>query len=355
MTLDAHYLLQSLELAKIRKGYCAPNPSVGSIIINEKNDIIATGFHLGCGSDHAEVDALQKIGNNAPGSTMFVSLEPCCHWGKTPPCTDAIIHSGIRRVVYGYRDPNSLVAGKGDALLKSAGIICDHLSLPEINEFYECYRVWQTTHKPLVTIKLAMSMDAKIAFKSGAPVHLTGESLDEFTHCSRKNADAILTTIRTICNDDPQLTARCHDEIINKSIYILDTQLNFPLTAKVMTSAKSITLFYSRSLSGSHVERLEKVGVRCIGIDTDEMGLNLDQVLEQIGLDGVHDLWVEAGSKGFASFARQKLFHRALIYIAGLWLGEGMDAFGSEVCIDPSEYHISWKSFGSDVLCEIVK
>src|SRR4051812_18658128 len=139
--MDGEFLLKALELAKIRRGFCAPNPSVGAVLVLD-NSIISEGYHLAPGEAHAEVNVLLQAGEQARGATLYVSLEPCCHTGRTPPCTEAIIRSGVSKVVYGFSDPNPVVAGKGEQQLKAAGIICEKVAVPEIDSFYESYAHW---------------------------------------------------------------------------------------------------------------------------------------------------------------------------------------------------------------------
>ena len=302
---DLIYLAQALNLAQIRRGFCSPNPSVGAVITLE-NKVIATGYHLACGSPHAEVDALKKLSMRAQGATIYVTLEPCSHWGRTPPCTDALIQAGIKRVVYSYNDPNPEVTGKGAFALQLKGIRCDYIPLPEITTFYASYHHWLETKTPFITAKIALTLDGKIAGKSGERIQITGKALQEFTHASRKTADAILTTIKTILYDDPQLNVRLSNETIAKPIYILDSELNFPCTATVLKTAKSLTLFHAHDANPMHQQQLIKQGIRCIAINKNEYGLDLKQAIQQIGQDGIHDLWVEAGGKCFAALAMQQ-------------------------------------------------
>jgi diaminohydroxyphosphoribosylaminopyrimidine deaminase/5-amino-6-(5-phosphoribosylamino)uracil reductase len=147
------YLKQALQLAEIRRGFCAPNPSVGAVVV-KNNKVISTGFHFASGAPHAEVDALNKCGDEARGATIYVTLEPCCHWGKTPPCTQLLIDRGIKTVIYGLSDPNPLVAGKGHANLEAANISCEQYTVPEISAFYASYYYWHKTGLPWVTAKI---------------------------------------------------------------------------------------------------------------------------------------------------------------------------------------------------------
>lgn len=351
--LDQLFLLKALSFAEHGRGYCAPNPSVGAVIVNQDGDILATGYHHGAGKPHAEIDALQKIQHQAQGMTIYVTLEPCCHTGKTPPCTDALIQAGIKRVVYGYQDPNPIVFGKGAKLLVKQGIDCEHFPIPEINAFYESYHHWQTTKKPFVTAKIALSLDGKIAGKAGERVQITGEALQELTHFYRKSADAILTTIKTIQIDNPKLNARYQDAIIPKRLYVLDRELGFSPESMVSSTTQSITLFHSKQASVSRQNELQGLGLRCIAVDENQQGLDLCAIVDLIGTDGIHDLWVEAGGKCFSSFVKNNLLQRALVYVAPCWLGEGVSAFDKELSLCSNNAQTCWQQVGSDVMLEI--
>lgn len=349
---DLIYLTQALTLAKIRRGFCSPNPSVGCVI-TLNNSVISTGYHMAAGSPHAEADALNKLSMHAPGATAYVTLEPCSHWGKTPPCTDALIQAGIKRVVYGYSDPNPTVSGKGASLLQKNGILCENISMPEINDFYASYNHWLQTKTPFITAKIALSLNGKIAGKSGERIQITGQSLQEFTHLCRRSADALLTTVKTIIHDDPQLNVRTSEETIAKPIYILDRQLQFPVTATLLQTAKSITLFHASDIDTTRKEHLTQLGLRCVEVGSNTIGLDLKQIIQLIGQDGIHDLWVEAGGHCFSTFVAQNLLQKAFMYIAPLWLSDGQDAFTNLFSLPVNHAEITWKQFGNDALCEI--
>jgi diaminohydroxyphosphoribosylaminopyrimidine deaminase/5-amino-6-(5-phosphoribosylamino)uracil reductase len=347
---DQEYLKQTIELANIRRGFCTPNPSVGAVIVKD-NKILATGYHLQAGAPHAEIDALSKLDYIAENATLYVSLEPCCHTGRTPPCTDAIIKSKIKKVVYGYQDPNPIVSGKGDTLLRSAGISCEYLPLPEISNFYKSYRHWHLNKTPFVTANIAITIDGKYTGKKSPRLMITGKEINQFTHECRKKSDAILTTAKTILHDDPQLNVRIENETIAKKIYILDTQLSMPLNAKIFSTAKAITIFYSKNAKQKNIDQLKQKGAALIEIAETNQRLNLTEVIKSIGQDGIHDLWVEAGGTCFSEFIKNKLAQRALIYVAPKTLTEGISAFTDN--FDFTKHTIQWKQYGQDVLCDI--
>lgn len=317
------YLKSALTLAEIRQGFCAPNPCVGAILV-KNGKIIAKGYHWGSGSPHAEVDAISKADPSlVQGAMLYVTLQPCCHTAKkTPPCTDLIIKSGIVKVIYGFRDPNPAVNNHTDKILKDAGIECIQHPLPAIDNFYTSYTYWWKHKRPFTTAKLAMSLDGKIAGENGKRIQLTGNIAQRFTHQKRKQTDAILTTAKTIALDNPLLNCRIDDITYKKPLYILDTHLRIPISAKVFNSAEKITIFHGTELSKKNQNRFQKYNIRFIPVKTNSYGLDLLAILKQIGQDGKIDLWIEAGGLSFQSFVQNNLLQQTFIYVAPLWLGK---------------------------------
>lgn len=351
---DTIYLQHALKLAEIRRGFCAPNPAVGAVVV--KDDVVlATGFHRASGLPHAEVEALNKIGAEAEGATLYVTLEPCCHHGKTPPCTDLIIQRKIARVVYGQRDPNPQVAGRSEKILSAAGIICSHLELNAITAFYKSYCYWWQTGKPWITAKLAISLDGKIAGKNGARITITGNAAQQFTHQQRKAADAILTTAKTILADDPLLNVRLTDENYKKPLYILDSDLTTPINAKVFTNTECVTMLHSASAPAEQLKLFKNQNVRCELIKKDNNGLSLVDIVTHIGKNGVHDLWIEAGGTCFSAFIQAQLVQKALLYVAPKWLGEAAKtALVSSNDIFANARSYQWSSLDEDAVCAIL-
>lgn len=347
------YLQQALELAKNRRGFCAPNPAVGVVLVKH-DKVIATGQHWAAGYPHAEVDALNKVGDEARGATLYVTLEPCCHFGKTPPCTQLIIARGIAEVIYGFSDPNPDVAGKGREELLAAGIACRHLPLPEIEVFYASYQHWWRYRTPFVTAKIALSLDGKIAAADGKPITITGPELKVLTHEYRKQSDAILTTVKTIICDNPMLNVRVADEVFAKPVYILDRDLQIPMTSNIWQTAKRLVLFHQASVDVKRLSLLQEQGAVCHAVPAQGQEMDLSAVLQVMGQEGIHDLWVEAGGRCFTSFITKRLLQRALIYIAPLCLGEGAyPAFTDPLPRFSDTANIQWRPYGNDVVCEI--
>jgi diaminohydroxyphosphoribosylaminopyrimidine deaminase / 5-amino-6-(5-phosphoribosylamino)uracil reductase len=332
-TLTIHYLKKALCLAELRRGFCAPNPSVGAVLV-KNGQMIAEAYHWASGFPHAEAEILNTMDAKlAHGATLYVTLQPCCHTNKkTPPCTRLIIEKKLSKVIYGFRDPNPAVGNHSDAELECAGIACIHHPIPEITRFYLSYQFWWQHHRPFVTAKLAISLDGKIAGSQGQRLQLTGEATQQFTHEQRLRSDALLTTAKTILHDNPLLNVRIGEHTYAKPLYILDKNLNTPVSANIFNSASQITLFHDRDLSSQCEKKFfcHQNKTRCFPLPTYAGGFNLVELLRQIGKAGYHDLWVEAGGLCFQAFAQEQLLQRAFIYVAPRWLGQrAQNAFSS--------------------------
>jgi len=342
------FMMMALEAALGRLGYCAPNPSVGVVVVKDGR-VLAVGRHWACGCPHAEVDALDQLGEEAVGADIYVTLEPCCHYGRTPPCTELLIKRGIACVYYGLGDPNPAVAGEGVAQLEAANVRVEQVLLPEIIEFYQSYVYWWQHHRPWVTAKIALSRDGKIAGPDGVTVMMTGEECRRLTHEWRSRSDALLTTARTIIKDDPQLNVRLDGEVVAKPVYVLDRQLNLSLQAKIINSASEVTVFYEKS-DVHKINQLQSAGVRLI----QSQDWELSKVIEQIGEDGVHALWVEAGGRCFQALVENNLLHRAFIYHSPMVLGEE-SLTGFSPSFDPLQFaqHVEWRDYGVDRVAQL--
>lgn len=349
------FLGRALQLALIRCGATCPNPAVGAVVVRD-NQILAEGYHLGPGQAHAEVMALQDLSSELlANASLYVTLEPCCHQGRTPPCTQYIINKGIRRVYFAYFDPNPLVAGQGQAALIAAGVECHHLPLLEINEFYQPYYHWQKYQRPFVILKLALTLDGKIAHSNGTPLAITGSVAKAFTHEQRRQSGAILTTSQTIIKDNPQLNVRLADTTQAKEIYVLDRQNKLSGKEQIFKTAKHVTLFYDNQLTS--VLPASSPNLNYYGISSSQDRLHLDEVIQAIGAEGIHQLWVEAGGRLAQSLLEQRKVQRAYFYIAPCWQGtsSGLPAFQDQMVLSSilSEVKVSWSSLGNDGLLRL--
>lgn len=351
--MHTQFLLQALELANLRRGFCAPNPSVGAVVV-KNNQVLATGYHYAAGQPHAEVQALSQLGDQAKGATLYVTLEPCCHWGKTPPCTDLLIERGIAQVFYGFADPNPVVAGHGAECLHTAGIPCKFLPLPEVTAFYQSYCFWLQHQLPFVTAKLAITLDGKIAGPHSQPVKLTSQEADQFTHQGRLKADALLTTANTIQHDDPQLNVRLENRVIAKPIYIIDRFLRLQSLVKVLTTAQELTVFHAKGLTAKQIAASNIPPIRYVAANETSHGLDLAEILSVIGKDGRHDLWVEAGGGLVQNLLLGNFIQRAYFITAPKWLGDdAKPAFSHAINITAKATSIRWRALGEDALCEV--
>lgn len=306
------FLKHALNLARRRLGFSAPNPAVGAVVVKD-NKIIGEGAHFGAGHPHAEVNALKGLKEQAKGADLYVTLEPCCHYGRTPPCTELIVSTGIARVFFGFKDPNPVVGGKGQAFLRSQGVVCEHLPLIEINAFYRPYLFWVQEHRPFVTLKIAITRDGYIAGPHKNPILITDKACNRLTHEKRLMHDAIITTAETIICDDPSFNVRLGNDTYKKPLYVLDSFCRLPSDAKVFQTALSITVFYHKKADPEEVARLTRLGARCIPVSKNHHGLDLTEALSIIGQQA-HSLWVEVGAQCTKSFLESGLCQEVIVY-----------------------------------------
>ncbi|QRN03625.1 bifunctional diaminohydroxyphosphoribosylaminopyrimidine deaminase/5-amino-6-(5-phosphoribosylamino)uracil reductase RibD [Legionella sp. MW5194] len=312
------FMLKALDQARLGKGFCAPNPSVGAVAVRGQV-IIAAGYHAGPGKPHAEQEVLKQLSGNLGDVTLYVTLEPCNHWGKTPPCVEAIIQAGVGRVVYGFADPNPLVAANNTpALLRQHGIEVMACPLPEIDAFYQSYSYWTLTKKPWVTAKIAQSLDGKIGGPNGERVRLSNDACAEFTHTQRLHSDILLTTAKTVRNDNPRLDVRLPGYTGSKPIAILDRTLGLTADAAVFTTAGYCHVFHDETIA------VKNPFPRCTyhAISSREGRLDLSAVIARLGALGYHDVWVEAGGRLFSALHEQYLVNTTLVYLVPEVLGE---------------------------------
>lgn len=352
--MHKHFLLQALAQAKIRRGFCAPNPSVGAVVVKDQQ-ILAEGYHVAAGEPHAEVMALHQLpAEQAKDATIYVTLEPCCHHGKTPPCTDLLIAKKIKQVFYGFADPNPSVSLKSAKQLQAANIESTWIDLPEITEFYQSYAYWQRTKKPFVTAKLALSLDGKIALANKQPVAISGVKAQLFTHEQRRMSDAILTTAITINQDDPQLNVRLENATIAKPVYIIDRALQIKPQAKIFTTAKNITIFHAAEFANKQIEFAAYKNIIFKAIPLNKQHLDFTAILQQIGADGQHDLWLEAGGTLIENLIVQQQLQRLLLYVAPITLGAtAISAFNTNFNLAQHAKTLRWSSLGEDALCDL--
>ncbi len=348
------YLKEALALAAQGRGRCAPNPAVGCIVVRDGR-IIGRGFHQGCGQLHAEVNALHGLSDaETIGALVYVTLEPCCHHGRTPPCTTLLINKKVKAVYYGFADPNPLVAGQGQAALQAAGIHCERLDCVEINRFYDSYAHWTQRHRPWVTGKLALSLDGKVAGSKGEPLSITNPSLQALTHDFRDSCDALLTSAKTIICDDPQLTVRKNGKIFSKKLFILDPRLEMPESARLLTLHSDIILLHKERVDRERVDYWQGRGIVCVQLPEAQGCVDLDALLDYAGEQGVHDLWLEAGPSLLNACLSKGLLQRLLLYVAPKIYGmDALEAFPKPMNFIEKAKTLVWQVAGNNVYCDM--
>lgn len=354
---DEAYLQKALELAERGRRFVSPNPMVGVIVVREE-EIVGTGFHRRFGGDHAEVEALRDAGALARGATLYVNLEPCSHFGKTPPCVNRIIDAGIERVVVGTVDPNPLVNGKGIEFLREHGIAAEVGVLDEAcREVNAAFFKFITTGVPYVTLKMAQSVDGKIADASGASRWISNDSARRLVHRWRWQHDAILVGIGTVLKDNPQLTVR-DDEGPQPRRIILDSHLRTPLESHVASDAFVNTTIIVVSEACNEAAKIAEIGKRGgvvwrVPLDR-RGGLDLEAVLSRARLANVASVLVEGGRTVFSSFLEMKRADRLACFIAPKVLGDGVPAFqglaGLDIGKTISLDKVSWQTIDDNVL-----
>jgi diaminohydroxyphosphoribosylaminopyrimidine deaminase / 5-amino-6-(5-phosphoribosylamino)uracil reductase len=359
---DTVYMTEALRLAEKARGRTSPNPMVGAVLVKDGR-IIGKGYHTKAGSPHAEIEAFQNAQENPQGATLYVTLEPCCHYGKTPPCTDTIIRAEIHRVVAAMIDPNPKVSGQGIRQLRDAGIMVEVGILEqEARRVNEAFVKYQTTGLPFVISKFAMSLDGKIATKTGDSKYITNESSRSYVHTLRDQVDAIMVGIGTIRADDPLLTTRLVAAPgKNPQRVILDTQLSTPVTAKVLTdfSAAKTTIFTGENVDPQKVRQFCEKGVDIQTVPYDKDGrLDLRQVLAVLGKREILSVLLEGGAEINGSAFRHRLVDKVVVFIAPIIIG-GKDArspvegIGIETLREAVKLsQMTIQRFGDDVMIE---
>lgn len=322
------YMKMALDLARQGEGLTSPNPMVGALIVKD-GEVIGRGFHIKAGEDHAEIIALKEAGERARGSTLYITLEPCCHVGKTGPCTEAIVKAGLRKVVVGMLDPNDLVNGKGIRELKRLGVeietgVCEK-ECQELNEFFTFWIKHQT---PFVILKTASTLDGKIATFKGESKWITSEESRVMVKSLRHKVDAIIVGIGTVMTDNPSLTLQNKDRM-NPLRIVVDSKLRISPRAKILkVDEKHRTMVVTtRKATLKKRKALERKGVEVVVVPDKRGRVSLVSLLKLLGKQGVLSVLVEGGAEVNASFLKEKLAHKIYTFMAPRILGD--DALGA--------------------------
>ncbi len=356
---DVKFMKEALRQARKGLGRTSPNPAVGAVIVR-KGKIIATGHHRKAGLPHAEVEVLGALGGKAPGATLYVTLEPCNHHGRTPPCTEAILKSGLKRVVVGMRDPNPDVRGGGCEYLEEKGLsVTTGVLEAECRRLNEAFLKFVTTGLPFVMVKSALTMDGWTGTAKGHSKWITNEKSRKFVHRLRDRVDAVLVGIGTVLSDDPLLTARLGNRRGQDPLRIVvDTHLRIPAKARVLnhdSSAETIVVAGS-GISSKDLKQFQKNGVSVITCPVKSGRIDLVALMGILGERFITSLLVEGGASIIGSMLREKLIDKFFIFKApkilggedGIPMAAGRGPDKVDQCLHLKDLEV--RRFGGDIL-----
>ncbi|MEA1870759.1 MAG: bifunctional diaminohydroxyphosphoribosylaminopyrimidine deaminase/5-amino-6-(5-phosphoribosylamino)uracil reductase RibD [Candidatus Bipolaricaulota bacterium] len=321
--IDERFMRIALDLARKGEGYTNPNPIVGAVVVKDGR-VIGQGYHRMFGGPHAEVFALDEAGDEAHGATLYVTLEPCSHHGKTPPCADRIIQAGISRAVIACRDPNPLVDGQGIGKMLNVGIeVTEGVLEEEARRANEIFFKFIETGLPFVQLKLAESLDGKIATRTGDAKWISGADSRTEVHRLRRRFAAILAGVNTVIHDDPLLTVR-HVDGPNPVRIVIDGRGRIPLDAR-MLSAEGRTIVVTVRMAEEKEGNLRDRGIEVWRLPSDNSKVDLQALLSQLGEANIDSLLVEGGGETAATFLKADLIDKVAFFIAPILIG-GRDA-----------------------------
>jgi diaminohydroxyphosphoribosylaminopyrimidine deaminase / 5-amino-6-(5-phosphoribosylamino)uracil reductase len=317
---DRDFMRQALELARRGLYTTTPNPRVGAVIVKD-GAVLGTGWHEKAGLPHAEALALKAAGESARGATLYLNLEPCSHHGRTPPCADAIVATGVKRVVAAMQDPNPKVAGAGFAKLRAAGVEVEHgLMEDEARELNIGFVARMTRGRPWVRMKIAASLDGRTALANGKSQWITGEEARADGHRWRARACAILTGHGTVRDDDPQLNVRGVDTPRQPLRIVVDSRFETPLSARVLKGGK--TLVAGAVNEAARIAALEKAGADTVVIPNDRGKVELFKLMEELARRELNEIHVEGGTKLNGSLLQAGVVDELLVYLAPCVIGD---------------------------------
>lgn len=328
---EEQFMKRAIELAKQGAGWTAPNPLVGAVVV-KNGRVIGEGYHRKYGELHAERNALAACTEDPAGATLYVTLEPCCHYGKTPPCTEIIIEKKIAKVVIGSRDPNPKVAGKGARILREHGIeVVEDYMREACDALNPVFFHYITTKTPYVVLKFAMTLDGKIATRTGASKWITGEAARNHVHQLRGRYAGILAGIGTVLADDPMLNCRI-DGAHQPLRIILDSHLRIPMGSRLVRSAKEYPLLIvcnesirEREEGASRIQKLEEAGAKVWTLPEKNGHPDLNVLMQRLGEEKIDSVLIEGGGTVNEAALKAHIVHRVYAYIAPKIFG-GEDA-----------------------------
>jgi diaminohydroxyphosphoribosylaminopyrimidine deaminase/5-amino-6-(5-phosphoribosylamino)uracil reductase len=332
---DTEYMRMALDLAAKGAGYVSPNPMVGAVVVKDGR-VVGRGYHQAVGGPHAEVNAINAAGARARGATIYVTMEPCNHYGRTPPCARKILEAGIQRVVVAMADPNPDVTGGGNSFLKSQGIeVTCGLCEIEAGRLNECFTKYVRTKLPFVVLKMASTLDGRIATRTGDARWVTGPAARARVHALRHAMDAILVGVGTVKADDPELTTRLETgRGVDPIRIILDTHLGMPETARMLqqVSAAETWVVGGPGAAESNKKRLKDQGALVLEATLDKGRIDLKALMRFLGARGITSLLIEGGAQVAASALKAGIVDKVLFFYAPKILG-GDD--GIPMCSGP--------------------
>lgn len=363
---NGKFMRMAIALARKGIGKTSPNPAVGAVIV-KNGRIVGRGYHRKAGLAHAEINALREAGIKAKGADIYITLEPCNHFGRTPPCAEAIVKAGIKNIFIGMKDPNPLVAGKGITRLKNAGIKVETGILEqECKYINEAYIKYITAKTPFVTLKLASTLDGKIATASGESKWITGETARRYAHRMRAEADAVMVGIGTVIADDPELTVRLVKGK-NPVRIVVDSRLRMPANAKILNQHNGSVIIATikkksqesevRSQKDKKIKMLKDKGAEILELPPKDGMVDLEALMKALGKREITSLIIEGGGSLAASAIKEGIVDKIAIFVAPRFFGkEGLSMIGELGIKKMSEAiclrKLQCKKIGEDILVE---
>ncbi|OXS61261.1 riboflavin biosynthesis protein RibD [Cohnella sp. CIP 111063] len=350
---DEYYMRLALNLADGASGQTGVNPVVGCVVVKEGR-IVGLGAHLKRGEGHAEVHALNMAGAQARGATAYVTLEPCSHYGQTPPCCERLIEEGVSRVVVAAVDPNPLVAGRGIARLREAGIeVLTGVLEAEASAQNEAFNKFIRTGLPFVTLKTALSLDGRIATHTGHSRWITGAAAREAVHTLRHRHSGIMVGVQTVLADDPELTTRLGVPALNPTRIVVDSKLNVPSTARVLNDAAPTIVLTTLQADEGRAERLRELGAEVLRHGDGER-VDLASAMKALGERGISSVLLEGGGVLNGAMLEAGLIDKAMLFYAPIIVG-GEGAPSAFSYVGPNEMsaalrlaRVTMQSYGDD-------
>lgn len=357
---DEYFMKRALNLAEKGMGFTSPNPLVGAVIV-KNGKIIAEGYHESYGENHAEINALNNAIEDVYGTTMYVNLEPCSHFGKTPPCVNRIVKSGIKKVVVAMEDPNPAVSGNGIKILKENGIEVEvGILKKEAEKLNEIFIKYIITKRPFIIMKAGMSLDGKIATHTGDSRWVTGEKSREYGHILRQKVSSILVGVNTVIMDDPMLNTRlnkieCKDPIR----IVLDSYGRTPLTSKILNINPSNTIIAVTNLAADeNIKAFKERGADVIITPAKNHKVDLEFLIEELGNKKIDSLLIEGGGEVNFSFLKENLVDKVIFFIAPKIIGgkdaktpvegEGVECLEDAICLQ----NVQITNMGKNIMVE---